>query len=129
MHGKLAASTEVRRETCSRTGKLLCVVCPHMPSQQNISSMQDLKQMTMPSLQFLRVLLGMLPSTMPERQVTAGAGLAYLVKSQTNSAVPQAAFEDVEFCVRAVKGGIHICYESDAVVRHRYDCTAVGLFR
>ena len=43
--------------------------------------------------------------------------------------LPQAAFEDVEFCVRAVKGGIHICYESDAVVRHRYDCTAVGLFR
>ncbi len=35
----------------------------------------------------------------------------------------------MEFCVRAVKGGIHICYESDAVVRHRYDCTAVGLFR
>ena len=41
----------------------------------------------------------------------------------------QAAFEDVEFCVRAVKGGVHICYEPDAVVRHRYDCTALGLFR
>lgn len=42
---------------------------------------------------------------------------------------PQAAFEDVEFCVRASKSGVHLCYDADAVVRHHYDTTAVGLFR
>ena len=47
----------------------------------------------------------------------------------TSNCMMQAAFEDVEFCVRAVKGGVHICYEPDAVVRHRYDSTALGLFR
>ena len=41
----------------------------------------------------------------------------------------QAAFEDVEYCVRAVKAGVDVHYEADAVVRHHYDFSAVGLFR
>jgi len=42
---------------------------------------------------------------------------------------PQAAFEDVEFCVRAAKSGLQVAYDGDAVVRHHYDHTAMGLFR
>ena len=41
----------------------------------------------------------------------------------------QAAFEDVEFCVRARKAGVPVTYEPDAIVRHHYDCTWLGLFR
>lgn len=41
----------------------------------------------------------------------------------------QAAFEDVEFCVRAAKSGLQVAYDGDAVVRHHYDHTAMGLFR
>lgn len=41
----------------------------------------------------------------------------------------QAAFEDVEFCVRARKAGVPVTYAADAVVRHHYDCTWLGLFR
>lgn len=41
----------------------------------------------------------------------------------------QAAFEDVEFCVRARKTGVPVTYDPDAIVRHHYDCTWLGLFR
>ena len=41
----------------------------------------------------------------------------------------QAAFEDVEFCVRARKGGARVTYDLDAVVRHHYEHTVKGLFR
>lgn len=41
----------------------------------------------------------------------------------------QAAFEDVEFCVRARKAGVVVTYDPDAVVRHHYDHTWPGLFR
>lgn len=41
----------------------------------------------------------------------------------------QAAFEDVEFCVRAVKQGVPMRYEADAVMLHHYDHTVGGLFR
>jgi hypothetical protein len=41
----------------------------------------------------------------------------------------QAAFEDVEFCVRARKAGVPVTYDPDAIVRHHYDCTWLGLFR
>lgn len=41
----------------------------------------------------------------------------------------QAAFEDVEFCVRARKTGVPVTYDADAVVRHHYDFSWLGLFR
>ena len=41
----------------------------------------------------------------------------------------QAAFEDVEFCVRAIKEGVPVYYETDAVMRHHYDYTITGFFR
>lgn len=43
--------------------------------------------------------------------------------------VVQAAFEDVDFCVRAVKLGLAINYDSEAVVRHHFDYSTTGLFR
>jgi hypothetical protein len=44
-------------------------------------------------------------------------------------ATVQAAFEDVEFCVRARKAGVPVTYDADAIVRHHYDYTWLGLFR
>lgn len=40
-----------------------------------------------------------------------------------------AAFEDVEFCVRARKLGTSIQYEREAVMRHHYNPGIWGLFR
>jgi len=40
----------------------------------------------------------------------------------------QAAFEDVDFCVRACKAGLQVVYDGDAVVRHHYEHTVMGLF-
>lgn len=40
-----------------------------------------------------------------------------------------AAFEDVDFCVRARKNGIALRFSSTATVRHHYTSSVTGLFR
>ena len=46
-----------------------------------------------------------------------------------DASFPAAAFEDVEFCVRARKRGISLTYAGDAVVSHDYTGGLWGLFR
>lgn len=42
---------------------------------------------------------------------------------------PKAAFEDVDFCIRAKKQGITLTYNPRAVVRHHYGSGMLSLFR
>ena len=53
---------------------------------------------------------------------------AAAVSIALDTSFPAAAFEDVEFCVRARKAGISVSYAEDAVIRHCYEGDLHGLF-
>lgn len=46
-----------------------------------------------------------------------------------DTSFPNAAFEDVDFCIRAKKQGIPLTYCPLAVVRHQYGVGLVAMFR
>ncbi|KAK9845930.1 hypothetical protein WJX81_006218 [Elliptochloris bilobata] len=54
---------------------------------------------------------------------------ASISRLEFDSGFPDAAFEDVEFCVRARKMGVSLTYCESAVVRHHYENGVGGLFR
>ena len=51
-----------------------------------------------------------------------------VVDATFDASFPAAAFEDVEFCVRARKRGISLVYTPTAVMMHHYDRGMWGLF-
>ncbi|KAK9816901.1 hypothetical protein WJX72_006944 [[Myrmecia] bisecta] len=52
-----------------------------------------------------------------------------VVQFDFDTGFPGAAFEDVEYCVRARKQGISLRYVKEAVVQHHYECDCRGLFK
>lgn len=52
-----------------------------------------------------------------------------IVNIMFDESFPLASFEDVEFCVRARKHGLHLKYEPKAIVQHFYEASLIGLFR